>query len=301
MADHATNPISYSHEVTQEDTGKASLDVVILVHGTFAYADNGSGPRWWQRGSVFWKRLKTELPSNIGMLDSQPLFKWSGENHYMSRYTAGIDLLTYIKEFEKWKTPYHIVAHSHGGTVLWNALRIAYLSANRQRRRKPTSTCPFDLPYLRSCTAVATPFIRFKTLSNPMLRLWVAEAVSLTITFGLPTAAVLVLWPIAGLWALIALLSVLVFAPFGERSAFSTKFAAMQYIDAAIARSLGDRWLSLWSENDEAINLLRAANDVHIPVFKPPLPLVPYAHQNLLTKVFFFEHTLFIFRNYSRA
>lgn len=229
----------------QEDTGKASLDIVILVHGTFACGEDDSRPRWWQRGSVFWKRLKAALPSNIGMLDSQPLFKWSGENHYMSRYTAGLDLLTYLEELEKCKKPYHIVAHSHGGTVLWNALRIAYLSAKRQRRRNPTSTCPFNLPHLRSCTAVATPFIRFKKLANPVLRVWVAEAVSLTITFGLTTSIVLALWPIAGLWALLAVVSVLLFAPFGERSAFSTKFAAMQHLDAAIACSLGDRWLSL--------------------------------------------------------
>ena len=50
------------------------------------------------------------------------VFHWSGENSERSRIKAGRDLLEYLLALESAGRGYHLIGHSHGGSVIWHAL-----------------------------------------------------------------------------------------------------------------------------------------------------------------------------------
>jgi hypothetical protein len=164
--------------------------VVILVHGTFAADDRDDGTdRWWQRNSPVAQSLAEEVrllngapvrcaPEGVGHFYSPPwwkrlwrryvsekclgesiqssmdaVFHWSGHNRESARRQAGAMLLDHLKSFDS-RGPFHVVAHSHGGGVLWEALSLAAAETPDDQRGGP-------LQNLRSCTTVATPFLRY--------------------------------------------------------------------------------------------------------------------------------------------
>jgi hypothetical protein len=101
-----------------------SDDVVLLVHGTFA-ADKDRedvGERWWQRGSAPWRWLTSNLPPGTALPDDGLLFHWSGANSQAERLAASTSLLATMIELEMEGRNYHLVGHSHGGSVIWEAL-----------------------------------------------------------------------------------------------------------------------------------------------------------------------------------
>ncbi len=105
-------------------------ELVILVHGTFAgdKSRQDSGKRWWQRGSASWSALETILPRGVSLPDTQStLFHWSGANSQSERLSASLDLLSYLFDLERRGQAYHLVGHSHGGSVIWEALVSAQL------------------------------------------------------------------------------------------------------------------------------------------------------------------------------
>ena len=174
---------------------------VILVHGTFAADDREEGTRrWWQRGSSFVQSLKRQIksetdpkltcaPPGEAQFYSPPwwkrlwrkytakhrptarslpaldgVFHWSGENRESARRQAAALLLDHLNYFNS-QGPFHVIAHSHGGAVLWEALSLAAASANPSTPTEPTSeqspSAPTPLRNLQSCTTVATPFLHY--------------------------------------------------------------------------------------------------------------------------------------------
>ncbi|PHR90697.1 MAG: hypothetical protein COA78_34680 [Blastopirellula sp.] len=129
-----------------------SQEQVILVHGTFAASDEDCGHAWWQVGSPAHEELQNRLPASISLAPEGNIFRWSGENDERARSKAAGELLEYLKPFESSGTPYHIIGHSHGGSVIWNALRTA------TSRRK-------HLRQLRSWSTVGTPFLHHRSRS----------------------------------------------------------------------------------------------------------------------------------------
>ena len=89
--------------------------VVVCVHGTFAAADVRHGDEWWQSGSDFAKALGDEKDVDFFQ------FHWSGANSEYARMQAGIRLWMFLNQLEDLEIPYSILAHSHGGSVVWNA------------------------------------------------------------------------------------------------------------------------------------------------------------------------------------
>lgn len=131
--------------------------VAILVHGTFAGAREDVGAKWWQADSTTAKQLQARLPDNVAIAPRSMVFHWSGENSERARNKAAIALLEFVRPLEKQGIPYHLVGHSHGGSVIWNALKLATI------RNK-------TLEHLRTWTTVGTPFLQHRGRNpwNPM-------------------------------------------------------------------------------------------------------------------------------------
>jgi hypothetical protein len=131
---------------------------------------------WWRHtliGSLFtWigKRFAFESPPARRLPES--VFHWSGDNSETARRNAGELLLQHMKQFND-EGDFHIIAHSHGGSVLWEALCLA---AQRHHPRGDLTSDPDrsvgpgpcseaqdkgPLPHLKSWTTVGTPFMHF--------------------------------------------------------------------------------------------------------------------------------------------
>ncbi|MEO2049975.1 MAG: hypothetical protein ABGX16_25745 [Pirellulales bacterium] len=131
---------------------KPSDDLVLLIHGTYAGSDSDAGDGWWQQGSQTWEELKSKLPRGTRLPEQGKLFHWSGENHERARIKASHQLLRRLQEMETTGQSYHLIGHSHGGSVIWGALRLAAL------RDEP-------LKRLKSWSTVGTPFMHHHTKS----------------------------------------------------------------------------------------------------------------------------------------
>ncbi|MHB8954740.1 MAG: lipase family protein [Pirellulaceae bacterium] len=138
--------------VADRPTTRPVDDLVILVHGTYAARDTDSGDLWWQQESRPWRELRKRLPPGVQLAGEGELFHWSGENSERSRIKAGRDLLEYLSELESEQRGYHLVGHSHGGSVIWHALC-------RARLQRKELTC------LRSWSTVGTPYLQHRTRS----------------------------------------------------------------------------------------------------------------------------------------
>jgi hypothetical protein len=130
---------------------KASKDdLVLLVHGTYASRDSDVGDGWWQQGSRTWAELEGQVPPGTRLPKRGEFFHWSGENHERARIKAAHQLLSRLRRLEQTGQSYHLIGHSHGGSVIWGALRLATL------RRQP-------LERLKSWATVGTPFMHHRT------------------------------------------------------------------------------------------------------------------------------------------
>ena len=131
--------------------------VALLVHGTFAGAPEDRGEKWWQSGSPVAQRLQQDVPPSVEVAPSRAVFHWSGENSERARSKAAYALLSRLIEFERSHQPYHLVGHSHGGSVIWNTLKLATIKR-------------IELSQLRSWTTVGTPFLQHRSRNawNPV-------------------------------------------------------------------------------------------------------------------------------------
>jgi hypothetical protein len=107
-------------------------ETIVIVHGTFA-APKADGHPWYAPESDFCKKLDAELErrgvrarcwahltSNGSPATS--LFAWSGRNYWLERSDGAEKLRRYLQALTQagWKC--HVIAHSHGGNVVLEAL-----------------------------------------------------------------------------------------------------------------------------------------------------------------------------------
>ncbi len=133
-----------------QPTTDSMPDLVLLVHGTYAARQEDQGTSWWQMGSQAYEGLRQRLPKGVQLTGPDEVFHWSGENSERARIKAGIALLARLKELEAQGRGYHLIGHSHGGSVIWHTLRMATLGR-------------IQLDRLRSWTTLGTPFFRHQT------------------------------------------------------------------------------------------------------------------------------------------
>ncbi len=219
--------------------------LVITVHGTFATASSDDGEQWWQRGSGFMSALTERLASKgIPEIAVQP-FRWTGLNSDHARLRAAKVLAGTIAAAKRNGRPVAVLAHSHGGNVLMEALV-------QRRTRRP----------LAAALTLGTPFFTRRLKPLPMLiaafkvllGIAVAPAMLMYAWLALPTALdgsriELIVLPLlvlaAVMWAFAS----------GARALLRQRGAKIR-ARMAIAP---ERWLVIQSPRDEAMRLLEQA------------------------------------------
>jgi hypothetical protein len=124
----------------------ATQELVILVHGDV------------------WSKIDQQLPKQFHVASDAKteVFSWSGDNSERDRRAGGRELFKHLQKLEKTGVRYHLVGHSHGGSVIWHCLLESV--KQRLRRRRNQSDDKLTLPGLRSYTTVGTPFLQLRSL-----------------------------------------------------------------------------------------------------------------------------------------
>src|ERR1700741_771370 len=91
-------------------------EAIIVVHGTGAGRRNPSNPHWWE---VPHSRFARELESALGCkyCFAEP-FCWTGNNYESDRRKAARQLLDRLRKEDEAGRRYHLIGHSHGGSVI---------------------------------------------------------------------------------------------------------------------------------------------------------------------------------------
>jgi hypothetical protein len=240
-----------------QPTGDMPHERVIRVHGTAASSPEDRGEAWWQlpidaRKHKCWRGLLDRLPPTIEADDK--VFHWSGGNSECDRQVAAAELLDHLLELEAVGQGYHLVGHSHGGSVLWATLCLAC-----ERR--------VELQGLRSWTTVGTPFLRFRRSRLAGIRF---VSVRLVLVLAVVVGVPLVLpwardngWLAVGFMAAVAL--VVLWRTFATTRKYLT--CRREAYERHAAASFGALWLAVNSSEDEAINGLKS-----VEVVRPFLP-----------------------------
>lgn len=142
------------------------MATIIAVHGTFAApttVDPNGGPmpelQWWEAGSTFERDMRALVEARDGELNFVP-FLWAGDNSEVQRREAGDRLTKVMSDLEGKSEPYCVIGHSHGGSIISDAL------LNSAARRR-------SLANLKRWITVGTPFLKLRK------ELWLLTRLSL--------------------------------------------------------------------------------------------------------------------------
>lgn len=144
-------------EVDVAEANTRCNETVVLVHGTF------QGPKpgvfaWYQPGSEFCKKLDYFLSAHGSSArcwnHEADIFSWSGENTITARLKAARELRTYLEKLvaNGWRC--HVVAHSHGGMLLLEAVH----QLQRSAAAKLGYLCTLGTPFLKLSKSPVFPF-----------------------------------------------------------------------------------------------------------------------------------------------
>jgi hypothetical protein len=267
-------------------------EVVILIHGTGASEPDPVNPMWWQPESAFAGDLRERLGPrfDVGQSPESAPFCWSGRNSERDRRTGAAVLLRRLRKLEAKGIRYHLVGHSHGGSIIWHMLTRATARG-------------INMNGLRSWTSVGTPFLEFAPLWHGILT-FVAAAFFLAIIgvylvgiygTGSFSAGIQAFWsrgtfedirwqdvPAFGKWlfivqfTIVALVTVYLTVASVRWVGRWINYRLRRTSEALAARRYRSRWLALWHRYDEPINGLSAT--LVSPVWFAPRGTTPKSH-----------------------
>ncbi|WP_426532711.1 hypothetical protein [Bradyrhizobium sp. McL0615] len=241
-----------------------AAELVVTVHGTGSTGKTETARKWWENGSRFCTGMARLLGS--GYVFDEP-FQWSGLNWESARQKAGGDLFARLHELEKRGRPYHIISHSHGGSVTWAAL----IRSAEQKEQ---------LRLLRSWTTIGTPFLTFA----PTPINWPLIAATFVIALGI-AAAVFLFAPavdelayiydnatiaqlvatLGPLLICVAMLVATMIVIIGNLRS-QIRYRRLIRVRHTAAEWYGALWLGIWHSQDEPISGLAATLDKAISI-----------------------------------
>ncbi len=254
--------------------------IFVTVHGTGDQTTDAAEPKWWEPKSEFSQQLLDEA----GGGKVRP-FMWDGKNDEISRRDAAQELNWRLREYEDRGDQVVLIGHSHGGSVIATALKLA--SADER-----------DFSNIKSVITIGTPYIGMKKQNQIWERLglfgqlaWLYSIfLTISVIFTVLTIFAIIFsqselmtqmassgLPTGETYADRELIEMEVAEAFSERNssissvAFSiTLIAAIFFFirksqervralyskkgNAAFLKNFNSRWLALYDVRDEAIN-----------------------------------------------
>jgi hypothetical protein len=181
------------------------MATIITVHGTGASGPE-EGDKWWQKGSEFEKHIRELVEGADRRLEFKPR-GWDGANSEISRRKAAAKLYGKVKELEEINEKYCIVGHSHGGSVIADALLLA--GSERNPLQNLTRFITVGTPFIESVKSFWL-FTRLGLIGESVLASATAFAIFMAIPvlkgdldIGAAKAMLIILLPlIAAYWGL---------------------------------------------------------------------------------------------------
>ena len=257
---------------------------LVTVHGTGSGDSADKGHQWWQHGSSFQQELAKRLHLDPTRVEIVP-FHWQlGPNSEIARLAAGRALYELLKGYDKSGEDYYLIGHSHGGSVIHDALLHSVSNGRRFERLK--SWCTIGTPFL---DYRPTRFL-FSRLGTKGLTLYTTAMGSLLFTAICMLAIFFNFTPTiqlaneqlgASAFSLYFGRNIVPIAVYGIIG-LVTLFAAERFGGGwyshkhkkKVAIHYGDRWLGLWHSDDEAISALSNVRNLQAPIV-PPTFLMP--------------------------
>ena len=229
---------------------------LITVHGTGAGDTSPTGDKWWQLGSAFLDEFGKRIDLDPANVEVVP-FQWKdGPNSEEMRRQASRHLFAEVRKLEKSGTPYHLIGHSHGGSVIYNML----LHSVKKKTR---------LEHLQQWCTVGTPFLdytknrfMFQRLRGFGLTVFSSGLVSLLL--GIVLLGTFVVLYLTGETNLDGLANVaMMLTVLGAVTLFALRINERRgnswFLDSQKQTAhdwYSGNWLGLWHREDEAISAL---------------------------------------------
>ncbi len=254
--------------------GAGALTRLVTVHGTGAGHKESTGERWWQRGSPFLTELAKRLHLDASRIEIVP-FHWDvGPNSETVRRAASNALYEKLKGYDASGADYHLIGHSHGGSVIYDALLHSVAKGRPFERLK--SWCTIGTPFL---DYRANRFL-FSRLGTKGLTLYAMALGILIFGAGLLVNYLAGSTQIAGtteemrrfFTALVLPLALIALGFGGACMAFLYAVERIrggthpQVRKKKAADLYKDRWIGLWHRDDEAISALSNVQYVKGPI-----------------------------------
>jgi hypothetical protein len=249
-------------------------EIVLLIHGTNSGSPSDTGTIWWQRGSALTTSLQEALGDTVECQPDRHVFHWSGINSEKERRAAGHELAKWLMRFEAEGQPYHLIGHSHGGSVIWHALRTVIAKGGK-------------LSTLRSWATVGTPFLHFA--ARRLSWWWIVPAIAVGVATAVAAPEIITYAqvivdalsdPSTSRYALLGL-PLLWMIPLAMLAALSLRLATFANASRQVRQerkyarraydTLWQRYAGFWCEVDEAIGGLASTLVI-------PTAIVPRMH-----------------------
>jgi hypothetical protein len=152
-------------------------ETVIIVHGTWAEPKPGRfswyqipekpehEPNFVSKLDVALKRRGSRARCWAHCKDNCEIFTWCGSNAWIDRTRAASKLAEYINKLQAHGWKYHIVAHSHGGNIVAEALPHVEARPKRQTCRNGTVTT-LGTPFIDVMSPISERMARRSRLTN---------------------------------------------------------------------------------------------------------------------------------------
>lgn len=218
--------------------------VIVTVHGTNDADTADEGRRWWQQGSEFTRMLQARLTAHgLEQVEFLP-FHWSGANSDHDRLRGAALLAKTLRRLAREGRPHAVIAHSHGGNVVQEAL--ARTSGSAQRGGIVSFGTPFFIRQLKTVPFLIALFqILLGVLITPVAIWYLVEFLSAGTSKWLETLIFFGGLTVFCAWSLLS----------GLRKVLHRRLA-----ERRLVRALGgEQWLVMYSPRDEAMRLLESA------------------------------------------